>query len=119
MHVPPESVIAPQDRWSLTSVLYDEGEGAPCVAFGKWKDEDGDREVVTIRWNGTAAKPRGNPQSTTNPTWFVLPETMGAAVLSVLAIKHAAGSPYITGKGLREALAAFRDSEHLFGSDPL
>lgn len=119
MHVPPDSVIAPQDRWSLSSVLYDEGAGAPSVAFGTWKEDDGDRVVVAIRWNGTAANPRGNPQSTTHPTWFVLPETIGAAVLSVLAIKHAAGSPYITGKGLRDALAAFRESEHLLGSDPL
>jgi hypothetical protein len=50
---------------------------------------DGD-PVMALRWNGGSDDSRfpgiGNPQSRGVPTWFVLPDVVGDAVLQMLKL---------------------------------
>jgi hypothetical protein len=70
-YVAPELVLSPKAHWHLIDVL-DEGNVAPgtSVALGRWDD----RPVLGMRWNGSADKPIGSPQSRGLPTWFIIPE---------------------------------------------
>lgn len=79
-YVPPTQVMSPKRRWTLVSLLYDEGEGGGAVAIGYW---DGVR-VLAMRWNGDDQSQIGNPQSRGLPTWFIVPRHFSEAILTTL-----------------------------------
>lgn len=79
-YVPPQDVTAPKRRWTLVDVLYDEGEGRPSLAMGRWEK----KPVLAMRWNGDRDSPIGNPQSRGLATWFVLPRYFYAGILKSL-----------------------------------
>ena len=63
-------------------VIYDDGEFA--VAFSIWDNSD---PAVGIRWNhsqGGGGSKIGFPNSRSHPSWFILPERIGVAVLTGL-----------------------------------
>jgi len=74
----PENVRSPKDKWALTDVLYDGGDGGDSLAIGEWEGE----RVLAARWNGDTAKEIGNPQSRGLPTWFVLPDRYYRTILN-------------------------------------
>lgn len=67
----PEDVHSPRKRWSLIDVLYNGGEdpGEDAVAIGRWDNN----VVLAARWNGAPGS-LGNPVSTGQATWFILPD---------------------------------------------
>ncbi len=77
VYIKPEKVTAPRDLWALEAVLYDGGPDNGSVVLGTWDE----RRVLAMRWNGNRAMPKGNPLSSTHPTWFVVPEAFTLAVL--------------------------------------
>lgn len=91
-YVSPSDVLSPRSRWKLLRVLLDAGPGKPAVAHGKW---DG-REVIATRWNGTKKAPKGNPVSTGYPTWFILPDHFGRAILDQISPDVRSTQEYLT-----------------------
>ena len=79
-YIPPDAVKSPKDRWQRDKVLRDGGPHGWSVARGKW---DGEPRLA-IRWNGDEERPRGNPLSNANPTWFMLPEELEFGLLFFL-----------------------------------
>lgn len=67
-YVLPSEVSAPKNKWHLVSLLVDNGPEKTSYALGTWEG----RPCVACRWNGTKDRPKGNPNSTGNPTWFIL-----------------------------------------------
>ena len=72
--------IKPQDvgprEWVLSKVLR-EGEAEDwAAADGEWMGEP----RLALRWNGTKEKRLGNPQSSANATWFIVPSELEPAV---------------------------------------
>ena len=106
MYIPPDKVLSPQDSWTLTTVIYDEGEGGIAVAFGKWHGNP----VIAMRWNGTNEphKGIGNPQLSGHPTWFILPHETGIAAVNDILVKQATGNIYIRKQGLTTVLSWIR-----------
>ncbi|HEY6342402.1 MAG TPA: hypothetical protein VIY49_12985 [Bryobacteraceae bacterium] len=77
-YVDPATVIAPKSVVRSVHVVYDGGSGGSSVALLDWEGQ----ERVGIRWNGEEGQPGiGNPQSHGQPTWFVVPDELGSAVL--------------------------------------
>ena len=66
----------------LRGVLYDRGVSDVAVALGDW---DG-RPVIAMRWNGSdqPGNALGNPQSSGHSTWFVVPDFLSGALVSIL-----------------------------------
>jgi len=93
-YIPPQDVTSPQDRWNLNCVVYDGGPGNIAVALGQWNENENENTVIAIRWNGNsrAHEEVGNPQSRGHPTWFILPNDFGVAVIKELMVKRAAGN---------------------------
>jgi hypothetical protein len=79
-YVRPEKVTAPKRRWALVSVLCDDGEGETALALGTWEGEP----RLAMRWNGSAKRPIGNPQSRGMATWFLLPPKLNKAIVEDL-----------------------------------
>lgn len=77
----PYDVVAPKNRWRISKVICNTGQGGWSLAEGTW---DGS-VTLAIRWNGNDGpeSSSGNPQSTGHPTWFILPEETQAAILEV------------------------------------
>ncbi|MDO8723521.1 MAG: hypothetical protein Q7J31_15030 [Syntrophales bacterium] len=92
-YILPENVDSPKNNWKLNCVIYDEGEGKIAVAYGQWYREP----VIAMRWNGRneLSKTKGNPVSTGQPTWFILPLELGIAIVKELLIKYAANNSSI------------------------
>lgn len=82
--MPPEQVIAPQNRWEMDQVIYSggPGPGRHAIAIGLW---DG-RPSLVMRWNGGDERPKGNPVSTGHPTWFVIPHEYHRAIIGELIL---------------------------------
>ena len=80
----PELVISPKGRWRLGEVIYRDEEWS--VAEGQWDGGPNGRwhDVLAIRWNGKEGE-LGNPQSRGLPTWFILPDTLQAAIRNEIA----------------------------------
>lgn len=77
-YVDPQTVVAPQRRLSHLRVVYNSGPGGFAVATFLYNGEN----AIGIRWNGSESEPgMGNPQSSANPTWFVLPEGLAQRAL--------------------------------------
>lgn len=77
-YVNPRKVVAPRRHLSDLEVLYDGGPGGYALARLRWDGEG----VVGIRWNGSENEPgMGQPQSSANPTWFILPPELGACAV--------------------------------------
>ena len=109
-YIKPEDVIAPQKHWKLGGVLYDGGEGKTSIAYGRWADKPGDGEpVVVMRWNGSQTGKLGNPQSSGNATWFVLPHRIAVATLRSLLEMRTAGNSSVRSQELDAALEPFEE----------
>ena len=82
-YVKPELVTSPKGRVSGLVVLHDGGENSWSLARMKWDGKD----AVGVRWNGgtdgTTHPSVGNPQSRGVPTWFILPEEIAEAAVSM------------------------------------
>jgi len=106
-YVLPENVISPQNYWALTCVIYNEEQGGIAVAFGRWDNNP----VIGIRWNGydEPHKELGNPQSSGNPTWFILPKELGIVIVKELLIKKALGNECIQKENMDFVIAWLKD----------
>lgn len=89
-YIKPDYVTSPKASWKLNCVIYDEGEGNIAIAYGEWHKE----KVIAMRWNGKndLHKALGNPQSSGNATWFILPLEIGITIVKDILIKQAAGN---------------------------
>jgi len=92
----------------LRHIVYDAGEGDIAIALGEWDDAN----AFAMRWNGTEAKPNGNPFSR-QPTWFILPDDFGFSIIKDLLLKQALGNDYIKQKGLGHAIDWMREIHKL------
>lgn len=109
-HFRPQDVTSPQAHWQPDHVvLLDDGPASVAIAFGVWDK----RSALVIRWNGNDERPLGNPQSSSHPTWFLLPRFLALAVAQVLAQMQVTGYKGIDANGLRAAL------DWLHGEPPL
>jgi hypothetical protein len=97
-YIKPDYVTSPKDSWTLNCIIYDEGEGKIAVAYGVWDKE----RVIAMRWNGKndLHKELGNPQSSGNATWFILPREIGITIVKDILIKQAAGNTSVRKDGL-------------------
>lgn len=84
----PAEVTAPSARWQLTAVIRDGGAGGFSLALGEW---DG-QPSVGLRWNGSSAdQPKGNPLTSTHPTWMILPNQLLVGVLGTTWLENLSG----------------------------
>lgn len=75
-YVRAESVSSPSAMWTLTEVIRHGSANDWAAAEGIW---DGERRLA-LRWNGDRDRPRGNPLSSSWPTWFIVPTPLEQAV---------------------------------------
>ena len=75
----PNNVRSPKEHWQLIDVLFDGGPDGFSLALGEWDHE----RVLAIRWNGAEGE-LGSPQSRGLPIWFILPDVLRAAVLTLV-----------------------------------
>ena len=93
----PGNIKSPKRHWQLFHVLFDGGaednpkavelgmeNSTASLAIGRW---DG-RPALAMRWNGTAEKPIGNPQSRGLPTWFIVPDHYVQPILEASGFSH-------------------------------
>jgi hypothetical protein len=80
----PKTVLSPKKKWQLYEVLYNGGEDQWSLAKGEWLEDGHRSDVIAIRWNGNDYHHKGNPVSRGYPTWFILPQELTSAVLSVI-----------------------------------
>ena len=80
----PQIVTAPKDRWTLLAVLFQspEKENGWSLALGQWEGVS----CLAIRWNGNKDRPKGNPISHGQPTWFVVPNDLELNVLHAVEV---------------------------------
>jgi hypothetical protein len=85
--IDPLSVTSPRRCVSEISVVYDGGlwvEGDEwtgwCVVRLLWEGEP----RVGIRWNGEMGKDAGSPNSRGFPTWFIMPQPIGEALVEII-----------------------------------
>jgi hypothetical protein len=90
-YIKPDNVTSPKDSWKINCVIYDGGEGNIAIAYGEWDNE----KVIAMRWNGKNDKLLGNPHSSGNATWFILPNEIGIIIVKDILIKQAAGNSSI------------------------
>ena len=89
---PPSEVTSPKRKWSLISVLEDEGPNQYAIALGRWEN----KPVLAVRWNGNEHSV-GSPQSRGLPTWFILPDRFNEPLTNSLKkdkqdlVKHILG----------------------------
>ncbi len=103
-YVAPGDVTAPSARWQLDRVLRDGGSGGYSLALGQW---DGER-VLALRWNGSSDQPKGNPLSSTHPTWVVLPGALNVATLATLWVERLRNhTGLVDAAALQQATEAF------------
>lgn len=85
-YIKPEMVVSPKGKISDLKVVFDGGEKSWALSELKWEG----KQVMALRWNGGSEDQRfpgiGNPQSRGVPTWFILPDEVGKAVLSMLEL---------------------------------
>ena len=103
-YIPPHEVTSPKERWSLIQVLHDGGEGEASYALGYWEADI----RVGCRWNGWAGAELGFPQSAGRPTWFMLPEPEGDAVIARFGVSKLM---------LRVAMGAWQSARERYSSD--
>ena len=83
----PQNVISPKENWTLARILVDRGHGQEALALGFWGDSEKKTKTLCIRWTGFPGKPKGNPISNFQPTWFVVPDAFHAAIVSTLDLE--------------------------------
>jgi len=85
-YIKPDLVRSPKSSVSDLQIIYDAGENSWALAKMKWDGED----TIGLRWNGGSEDPKfpgiGNPQSRGVPTWFILPDEIAEAVMSMLKL---------------------------------
>lgn len=101
----PQSVTSPQDRWRLIGVLYDDGPSKAAIAFGEWEG----RPAIGMRWNGSdrPGDSLGNPQSSGQATWFILPSFVAAQVVAALVGRLKGGDQRVSASVLQKAATQF------------
>ncbi len=106
-YVKPDDVTSPKASWKLNCVIYDKGEGNIAIAYGEWHRA----KVIAMRWNGTndLHKALGNPQSSSNATWFILPLDIGVNVVKDLLIKQVTGDTSVRQDGLAKTIKWLTD----------
>lgn len=110
-YILPQDIISPQDHWNMECIVYDGSQGNIAVAFGQW---DGDN-VIAMRWNGysRAHEELGNPQSSGHPTWFILPNDFGVAVIKELLMKVAAGNTSVRQDCMEQVIGWMREQDYI------
>jgi hypothetical protein len=93
-YVRPEEVLSPKNRVvRIVEVIHDAREGGMSVARILWREEeDEEKEVIAIRWNGGDRLPLGNPVSRGHATWFVV-DDYAAPKVEEAARREAEKSP--------------------------
>lgn len=87
-YIAPAAVTAPSARWQLNAVIRDGGAGGYSLALGEWDGE----MTVGLRWNGSGEEqPKGNPLSSTHPTWMILPRQLLLGVLGTTWVENLLG----------------------------
>lgn len=84
-YIKPTAVQSPKNKWRLTRILHDSGEGEWAVAEGQWDHEGRWSDVLAIRWNGYEGAPIGNPQSRGLATWFIVPDELEPVIREKVA----------------------------------
>ncbi|MEI8294986.1 MAG: hypothetical protein WCG04_00480 [Alphaproteobacteria bacterium] len=82
-YVNPNAVLTPKGKIKNLHVLHDGGEHSWSLARMTWDNA----EVLAMRWNGgmvNGKKTSGNPVSRGYPTWFVVPDEVGQALLQMV-----------------------------------
>jgi hypothetical protein len=82
-YVDPRTVLSPRGSIKDLQIIYDGKENGWSLARMKW---DGS-PVMAMRWNGGSVNgipSIGNPSSRGYPTWFVVPDDVGAAIEKML-----------------------------------
>ena len=82
-YIKPQDVTSPREMWQLIDMVYDGGMDKIAVALGLWDKSP----VLALRWNGTAARPKGHPMLSVHPTWFVLPQMFNLPILAGVAVE--------------------------------
>ena len=83
----PEDVTSPREKLSDLRIVYSSGQGPGSWAVAQffWRNSSEEkRQRVGIRWNGPEDA-KGNPTSSGNATWFVLPENLIADLVLTYA----------------------------------
>jgi len=97
----PDDVIYPKSHVELLGVIYDEQAEGYSLALIRW---DGD-ECIGFRWNGGVHTRLGSPSSRGYPTWEVLPNMMGRAVVRECQREASLGNTAVRLDGLAMAVA--------------
>jgi hypothetical protein len=83
-YITPGLVQSPRGRISDLTIIHDDGETSWSLAKMTW---DGKENRYAMRWNGSDDDHGiGNPQSRGVPTWFILPDNIGALIEKSLNI---------------------------------
>jgi hypothetical protein len=115
--IDPLTVTSPKRSVAEISVVYDGGVGVEgdewtgwCVVRLLW---DG-QPRVGIRWNGEIGKDGGMPNSHGWPTWFVVPQPLGEALVELvdrLADEEDAPRPSRLQLSIAQLIAAARTAK--------
>lgn len=77
-YVEPASVLSPKASIRSVQIIHNTGPEGWSAARIHWEE---DTEALGLRWNGGGDPGIGNPQSRGNPTWFIVPPELRAALL--------------------------------------
>ena len=105
----PRNVTAPKDQWKIIDIICDLGEDDYSIALGTWNKS----LCLACRWNGSLAsktKHQGNPISSFQPTWFILPHLIAHATFRELQVKSAKDNKTINEAALKKAASIFTDN---------
>lgn len=105
----PQDVTAPKDQWTFIATIYDMGEYDHSVALGTWEGT----LCLASRWNGcleSDTSKKGNPISSFQPTWFILPDLIARSTFRELVVRAAEGDTTINREALDQAAAIFRSA---------
>jgi hypothetical protein len=106
----PQDVTAPRDQWEFTATIYDTGEHNHSVVLGTWEGTP----CLASRWNGcleSETSKKGNPISSFQPTWFILPHLIAHATFRELVVRSAEGDTTINREALEQAAVIFTTNQ--------
>jgi hypothetical protein len=83
-YITPNDVVSPKANWRLVDVILDRGEDDCSYAIGMWDN----RRCIGFRWNGSKARPLGNPQSRGLPTWTILDRKLHQAIVRLVKAEN-------------------------------
>jgi hypothetical protein len=80
----PQDVTAPQEHWTLHSVLISGEAGTTAYALGTWTWADETERCIGTRWNGTDDNETGWPRIFVHPCWHIIDRKLHDAVIALL-----------------------------------